>query len=227
MFRMRERPHWHAAGAVVVAILLYISLPERFTVGRNWYLPALEAALLPPLLITTDIHRRRGSRWHRLLFTALSDASRFQRATTLALIGVVCAGNAGSLALLSENVLRGRITSGSALVLSAIQIWLTNIIVFGLWYWQLDRGGPAARTMHPHRPPDFLFPQEATPGAAAPGWRPGFIDYLYVAYTNATAFSPTDSLPLTGWAKLLMAAQALISLITAVLVLSRAVNILT
>ena len=226
MVVMRERPHWHAAGAVLVAILLYISLPESLTIGQNWYLPVLEAALLPPLLVATDARCRQGSLWQRLLFLGFCDQSRFQRAGILLLIGVINAANVGSLVLLSQGVLNGSIKSGSTLVLSAIQIWLTNVIVFGLWYWQLDRGGPASRALHPHRSPDFLFPQAASPEAAPPGWRPGFVDYLYVAYTNVTAFSPTDTMPLTGWAKLLMAIQAMTALITAVLVLSRAVNIL-
>jgi hypothetical protein len=225
--RAQERPHWQAALAVVASVLLYVTLPERLTVGENWYLPVLEAALLPPLLFTTDLRKRHGPWWHRLLFLAFSDQSPFQRTVSLVLIGVINAANVGSLVLLSREVLNGTMTSGTELVLSAAKIWLTNVIVFGLWYWQLDRGGPGGRMAHPHRPPDFLFPQEVTPRAAPPRWRPGYIDYLYVAYTNATAFSPTDTMPMSGWAKVLMAIQALASLVTAVLVLARAVNILT
>jgi hypothetical protein len=225
--RARERPHWHAAVAVLVALALYVTLPERLTIGPNWLLPIFEAALLPPLLLTTDLSKRHGPWWQRLLFLALSDQSPYQRMALLSLIGVINAGNVGSLVLLSRDILNGTMTSGAELILSGIKIWLTNVIVFGLWYWQLDRGGPAARWMHPHRSADFLFPQEVTREAAPPRWRPGFIDYLYLAYTNVTAFSPTDTMPMTGWAKLLMAIQALASLITAVLVLSRAVNILT
>ena len=110
--------------------------------------------------------------------------------------------------------------------MTAIQIWLTNVIVFGLWYWELDRGGPGARCRENHREPDFLFPQMSTPAAAPPSWAPRFLDYLYVAFTNATAFSPTDTLPLTAWAKVLMAIQSLASLLTVALVAARAVNIL-
>jgi hypothetical protein len=107
-----------------------------------------------------------------------------------------------------------------------VPIWLTNVIVFGLWYWELDRGGVAARLRQNHRRPDFLFPQMSTPGSA-PGWTPDFMDYLYTSFTNATAFSPTDTMPLTAWAKLLMMVQSLASLRTVALVISRAVNILS
>ena len=106
-------------------------------------------------------------------------------------------------------------------------LWLTNVLIFGIWYWEIDRGGPAHRLVHSNRtePPDFLFPQMSQPGLA-PGWRPGFVDYLYTSYTNATAFSPTDTLPLSALAKLLMAIQSLIALITTLLVIARAVNVL-
>jgi hypothetical protein len=101
------------------------------------------------------------------------------------------------------------------------------VIVFGLWYWELDRGGPSARHDPHHREPDFLFPQMATPGSARPDWAPGFLDYLYVSFTNATAFSPTDTMPLTPLAKSLMAVQSAASLLTVALVAARAVNILS
>jgi hypothetical protein len=123
-------------------------------------------------------------------------------------------------------LLYSSIRAGRPLVYASVPVWLTNIIVFGLWYWELDRGGPAARRLPRHRQPDFLFPQMSTPGSA-PGWSPNFFDYLYTAFTNATTFSSTDTMPLTGWAKLLMALQSLASLVTVVVVVSRAVNILS
>ena len=100
-----------------------------------------------------------------------------------------------------------------------------NVIVFGLWFWELDRGGVTARLQPVHRRPDFLFPQMTVPGSS-PGWTPGFLDYLYTSFTNATAFSPTDTMPLTPRVKLLMMVQSLASLLTVALVISRAVNIL-
>jgi hypothetical protein len=106
-------------------------------------------------------------------------------------------------------------------------LWLTNILIFGIWYWELDRGGPARRVASDASLPgaDFLFPQMIEP-QIAPGWQPGFADYLYTSYTNATAFSPTDTLPLTAMAKLLMAVQSAIALVTILLVVARAVNVL-
>ena len=108
---------------------------------------------------------------------------------------------------------------------ASVPIWLTNVIAFGLWYWEIDRGGVTARMLPGHREPDFLFPPMVTP-AAAPNWTPRFLDYLYTSFTNATAFSPTDTMPLTSRVKLLMMVQSLASLLTVALVVSRAVNIL-
>ena len=113
-----------------------------------------------------------------------------------------------------------------ALLASGAAIWGTNIIAFALWYWELDRGGPAARALG-HRPhPDFLFPQMTTPDVSDPDWEPRFADYLYVSFTNATAFSPTDTMPLSRWAKLAMMIQSVIALATVAMVLARAINIL-
>jgi hypothetical protein len=118
------------------------------------------------------------------------------------------------------------ITVANVVSLAELIHGLTNVIVFGLWYWELDRGGPAARQQPEHRRPDFLFPQMSTPGSA-PRWVPNFLDYLYTSFTNATAFSPTDTMPLTPWSKLLMMLQSLASLVTVAVVVSRAVNILS
>jgi len=104
---------------------------------------------------------------------------------------------------------------------------LTNVIVFALWYWEIDRGGPDQRALKNHTAPDFLFPQMSTPGCSKPEWAPRFVDYLYIAFTNATAFSPTDAMPLSATAKMLMLAQSIISLVTVTLVAARAVNILS
>jgi hypothetical protein len=136
--------------------------------------------------------------------------------------------NVASLVLLVKGLLTGTATGGATvLIFAAMQIWLTNVIVFGLWYWELDRGGPSDRCSEYHREPDFLFPQMTTPASAPRSWSPWFIDYLYVAFTNATAFSPTDTMPLTPWSKFLMTIQALTSLLTVVLVAARAVNVLS
>jgi uncharacterized membrane protein len=203
---------WPATLAIIAAVVLYVTLPERLTVGPTWLLPLLEAAVIVPLSIDAPRRHAREQLWHR--------------AAAIALIAVVSAANVVSLALLIRGLLQGTRNEASELIFGALQIWLTNVIVFGLWYWELDRGGPAARCRPNHREPDFLFPQMSTPGVAPPAWFPRFVDYLYVAFTNATAFSPTDTLPLTRWAKVLMAIQSMASLLTVALVAARAVNIL-
>jgi hypothetical protein len=142
-------------------------------------------------------------------------------------VAIVTVANLINLGLLVHVMVSGHVSNGRELVFAAVAIWLTNVIVFSLWYWQLDRGGPQARHDPDHREPDFLFPQMTTPGSAGPGWAPSFVDYFYVSFTNATAFSPTDTMPLTVAAKALMTAQSGASLLTIALVAARAVNILS
>jgi hypothetical protein len=129
--------------------------------------------------------------------------------------------------LLAYRLVRGEAGDVAApLLASGFAIWATNVIAFGLWYWELDRGGPMSRAAAKRAHPDFLFPQMQVPEMADPDWEPLFIDYLYVSYTNATAFSPTDTMPLSRWSKVLMMFQSGVALITAALVVARAVNIL-
>ena len=196
------------------AILLDISLPEKLTIGPNWLLPGLEALLLIGLLVASPHPRIRYS--------------PVRRAFAMALIGLVSLTNIVSLVLLCHYLLHhGQSTEqGRPLILAGIVLWVTNVLLFGLWYWELDRGGPAERILNPDANPDFLFPQMTLPEHAPEGWMPGLIDYLYVSFTNATAFSPTDTMPLTQMTKVLMSAQALTSLLTIGLVVARAVNIL-
>jgi hypothetical protein len=201
--------------AVFVAIALQIALPDTVArgLGPRWLLPALEASLAVALITANPIHPHKD--WSLL------------RGTSLTLIGIVNVANIVSLTELVSKLLNGTTkATGRPLIYASIPIWLTNVLVFGLWYWELDRGGPAARLRTVHRKPDFLFPQMGAPGVD-PGWTPGFLDYFYTSFTNATAFSPTDTMPLTAWAKLLMMVQSLASLLTVALVVSRAVNILS
>ncbi len=204
---------WPASLAVVAAIVLQVVLPNRViqVLGPRWLLPALEGALLLALVIANPGRIDRES-------SAL-------RAMSLALIAVITAANIIAIGELVDALLEHTQAAGRTLVYASIPIWLTNVIVFGLWYWEIDRGGPAARRRPNHRRPDFLFPQMSNPGSA-PGWTPDYLDYLYTSFTNATAFSPTDTMPLTAWAKLLMMVQSLASLLLVALVVSRAVNIL-
>jgi uncharacterized membrane protein len=209
---------WPARGAILATIALYVTLPDRLAVGPIWLPPALEAALLGTLTVMAPVRHTRELASQRLI--------------TFGLIGLINLANIGSLVLLIAALLhhgiaiRGLPLDGQTLLLAALEIWLTNILVFALWYWELDRGGPVERRRSQHREPDFLFPQMVTPGCTQPHWTPHFVDYLYVSFTNATAFSPTDTMPLTVWAKLLMLVQSFASLLTVALVAARAVNIL-
>lgn len=204
---------WPASVAVVVAIVLQLVLPDTVVrgLGPRALIPALEGALLVVLVIANPGRINRES--------------SVLRGLSLALIALITAANGVALGELMHALLYHSHTGGRSLLFASVPIWLTNVIVFGLWYWELDRGGVAARLHASHRQPDFLFPQMSTPGSA-PGWTPDFLDYLYTSFTNATAFSPTDTMPMTAWAKLLMMVQSLASLLTVALVISRAVNIL-
>jgi len=212
--RADREPRWPAVLAVLVAIALQVVLPERVIqgLGPRWLIPVLEVGLLAALLVT-DPHRadreESALRW-----------------LSLGLIAVITVANLVALAELIRALLVHSTAGGRPLVFASVPIWLTNVIVFGLWYWELDRGGVTARMQPTHRAPDFLFPQMTVPGSS-PNWAPQFVDYLYTSFTNATAFSPTDTMPLTPWAKLLMMVQSLASLLTVALVVARAVNILT
>ena len=125
----------------------------------------------------------------------------------------------------SSAAVEGRSAAGPLFATGA-SIWATNVIAFALWYWEFDRGGPVHRAHATLRHPDLMFPQMVSPQLASPDWEPQFVDYLYLAFTNATAFSPTDVMPLARWAKLTMLAQAAVSLSVGALVIARAVNIL-
>ncbi len=152
--------------------------------------------------------------------------SPLRRTIAIALIGLVSAVNSVSLVLLCHYLLRGGTSNGRELILSGVVLWTTNVLLFGLWYWELDRGGPLVRASESDASVDFLFVQMSEPRHAPLDWKPTLIDYLYTSFTNATAFSPTDTMPLTARAKVLMAAQSLTALVTVGLVVARAVNIL-
>jgi uncharacterized membrane protein len=212
-------PRWPAVLAVLAAIALYASLPDRIisasygsTVVR-FLVPALGLALLIPLAVA-EPHRHVNESGRRRMVSQL-------------LTGILSLANVVALVLLIHVLLtRSGAPLGRRLLLAAAQVWWTNVIVFGLWYWELDGGGPPARLRDPRAPRDFAFVQMTDPEVAARGWHPRFVDYLYLAFTNASAFSPTDTMPLTRWAKLLMLAQSTVSILTLLLVAARAVNIL-
>ncbi len=213
-------PRWHAALAIVVALLLYVTLPAKVIVGPYWLLPLLVVAILVPLLIAAP-HR---SQEDRIL--------RFASIANIALLNIFNICTIALFFIYELSLQHRRAFNGRELLTVAVQIWLTNVIVYALWFWETDGGGPAARLRQDFEEnpqgADFLFPQMAL----APEiqrrirWRPSFIDYLFLAFTNATAFSPTDTFALSPLAKILMMAQALTSLVTIAIVAGRAINVL-
>ncbi|HTT27564.1 MAG TPA: hypothetical protein VMG37_04080 [Solirubrobacteraceae bacterium] len=209
----RYLPFWEPQLVVACTIALQLSLSNEVTIGPTWLLPALEGALLIGLTIVSPRAKARHS--------------PLRRKVAIAMIGLVSAANIASLVMLSHQLLHGGKENGRQLILSGIVLWCTNVLLFGLWYWETDRGGPVAREKGERDVPDFLFPQMTSPRWAPKDWMPSLIDYLYVSLTNATAFSPTDTMPLTPTAKWLMSAQSIASLVTVGLVVARAVNILS
>jgi len=209
----RGEPRWPVSVAVLLVIALQLRLPGELTPVGRWLLPVIELVVLAVLVVANPRRIDRGSPLLRVL--------------GLGLIGVASLANAWSVVLLINDLVHG--TNGDdpvPLLATGANIWITNVIIFALWYWELDRGGPAARAagVDPH--PDFLFPQMADTAGLFRDWEPQFTDYAYVSFTNAAAFSPTDTMPVSRWAKLAMMLQASVSLVTAALVIARAVNIL-
>lgn len=205
---------WPASLAIIAAISVYVFLPERYTLSPSWLIPALELAILIPVSLSSP---RR-----------VANESRLMQLLAVAMIGVVTVANLSALVLLIRRLLElGHQVSGTELLFSSVSLWITNVIVFSLWYWEIDRGGPDDRAEANHRRPDFLFPQMSTPGCGKPDWTPRYADYLFLAFTNSTAFSPTDVMPLTPLAKMLMMTQAIVALVTISLIAARAVNILS
>jgi hypothetical protein len=211
------------AVAVVVAVITYAALPEGLLVGPRFAIPVVELALLCTLLVTNPRRLVTQTRW--------------SRATSIVLACVVIGTNLVALGML-VNTLTSSKAEGTSLLLAGMQVWVTNVIGFGLLFWEVDRGGPVARhTLARNQlpPADWRFSQDenqdavrevAAGSSVASNWRPAFIDYLYVSLTNSSAFSPTDTMPLTGRAKALMGLEATAALLTSLLVVARAVGAL-
>jgi uncharacterized membrane protein len=208
----RPEPMWPVHATVLVAIALQLVLPTRVTAGPPWLGPALEGALLAALVVA--LPNRVEAEDHR------------RRTASMTLTGLVSALNITSLVLLVNDLLASHSPVGRNLIVAGALIWLTNVLIFGLWYWETDRGGPGRRAAGHDAAPDLLFPQMSDDSIEPANWRPQFIDYLYVSLTNAAAFSPTDTMPLSPIAKSIMGLQSLVSLVTIGLVIARAVNIL-
>ncbi|HEV2945122.1 MAG TPA: hypothetical protein VGX26_08420 [Solirubrobacteraceae bacterium] len=207
-----SEPFWPAQMTVLAAIALQLLLPARLTAGPVWLIPALEGALLIGMFFASP--------------RELEGEHPVRRRVALGMTAFVSAANIFSLAELTHHLLHHNVSNGQELIVSGVLIWLTNFLIFALWYWELDRGGPGKRAAGHDQAPDFLFPQMSDDRIEPLAWRPQFLDYLYVSLTNAAAFSPTDTMPLTHMAKVIMGMQSIVSLVTIGLIVSRAVNIL-
>jgi uncharacterized membrane protein len=199
--------------AVLVAAAMQFALPNRHVLTPTYLFPTIEVLLLVVLMIGDPgrIDRR----------------STLLRRLTLLLVAAMSLDNAAAVVELVAAIIRDdRKETGTVLLATGAAIWLTNVIAFSLWYWLLDRGGPAERANQAGIAPAFVFSEMQMPEFVRDDWMPEYIDYLWLAFTNATAFSPTDTMPVTHWAKMLMFLQSAISLVIAVMIIARAVNIL-
>jgi hypothetical protein len=215
--RVRDRvengdPYWPAQLAIGAAIALNLALADQITIGPRFLLPGVEALLLLALVIIAPAR----ATVHRV----------GQRRFALAVIGIVSLVSIILAIRLVDHLVNGGGVHGRSLVLSGAVLWVTNVLLFAVWFWEMDRGGPVARYLDANAIVDFQFPQMDSPQFAPDRWRPGFLDYLYTSLTNSTAFSPTDTMPLTHTAKATMAIQEVTALLIVGLVIARAVNIL-
>jgi uncharacterized membrane protein len=204
-------PRWPASLALVVCAALYVLLSDRLVVGPRWLLPVLVVLPLIPLSLT----------WHHM-----PDNARWVRYLAISLVAITSMANLVSLILLIHHVFYATTVGGKGLLYSAASIWATNVIVFGLWFWELDRGGPLIRSGKDARPPDLLFPQMSMTKDCPPDWHPRFFDYLYTSLANGTSFAPADAMPLNGSMKALFGLEAIISFATIAIIAGEAINIL-
>ncbi len=212
--RAEAEKRWPMAFTLVLAMAVPLLLPSRFSLGPSWAVPALEALLLVAIIAIDQGRIDRRSAAGRVL--------------SLGLVAVLVADAAGVTGRLVVDLVEGGPETNSATDLLKIGflVWLYTIIAFAFLYWVLDGGGPESRFLSPPQFPDLAFPEQLNPHVGPPGWRPEFFDYLYLGFTDATAFSPTDVMPLARWAKLAMTVQAVGSIMILGLVIARAVNIL-
>jgi hypothetical protein len=204
---------WPMAVTVLVAIVLTVSLPAHTHHDEAYVLAGFEALLLV-LMMVADPGRidRRTAVMRKLSIAMVAVLVVTAFAATIDLVGKLVHGT-------------GFANDAGVLLQVGASVWVLNVIAFAFAYWEFDRGGAAARAHELVVEPDFAFPQHLDPEVSTPGWRPVFVDYLYLAFTSATAFSPTDAMPLTGRAKLAMMVQGTISLVILGLVIARAVNV--
>ena len=211
---IRIEPRWPVVLAILAAILMVVLLPERVVLFPAWFPYVIGIALILPMAAVGLSAEK--ARWLRV-----------ERTIMLLFIVAMGVGTLANLAsLIGAMVRRSGEVGGLQLFASSIVVWVSNVLIFSLLYWRIDRGGPEARANNAGTKPDWLFPQAGAPEDAPPDWRPTFVDYLFLGFSTATAFSPTDALPLTSRAKMLMMLESTMSLGTIVVVASRAINIL-
>lgn len=202
---------WPVTGVVLITVLAQFTIPRAFALGPTWLMPGLELSMLGALVVLNPGQIRLPHLHLRWL--------------SLAMTAAMTTDNVVSALRLIDGLLTGRVSNDPVTLLRVgSTIWMINVVVMALWYWELDRGGASSRARNVRDHFDFLFPQMANPDFAHADWEPRFLDYFYTSFTNATAFSPTDVLPLTRWAKVLMMLQSMVSLSTVALVIARAVN---
>jgi len=213
-----------AAGAIVAAMALYLLLPNPLILGPRLAVPLLELVLFLPLVWANPKRMTKETKPLRLL--------------SIGLVVLIALANTAALVLLVDQLVHSHTKQGGQLLLGAGQVWVTNMIVFALAFWELDRGGPVRRTRTPRAqlpPADFRFPQDedhdaiaevAVRSSAKSDWSPAFLDYLYVSVTNSSAFSPTDTMPLSHRAKMIMATQSVSAIMLSVLVIAKGVSLL-
>lgn len=205
-------PRWTALIGIGIIAILYIALPEQLTLGPTWLLPAIEGALILVLLLVTVFD----------VSTNNYKTQAMRRYLALVLLGVVTIGLIGSIAFFIITLPHN--SKAVNLLRTAALLWTSNILVFSLWYWEIDGGGPIKRHEANHEAIDFTFPQQVNGNHGK--WAPHFFDYVFLAFNTATAFSPTDTYPLTRPAKALMMIESLTSFMIIALLAARAVNIL-
>lgn len=221
---------WLARGAIIVTATLNAFLINQLTLVPSWLSSSIELALLVPLSVATAWTQNR---MHKATtpdhWQLIHNHRRLIRRAAMALTAIITAINFEALYAVLHALLYGaKGATGQTLLIDALNIWFTNVVVFALWFWNLDRGSPAMRGLHKENfKPDFLFPQTVGNISGYENWTPGFVDYFFVSFTNATAFSPTDTMPLSSRCKLLFAVEAIASLLTVGLVAARAVNVLS
>lgn len=211
MHPISRKELWHAQLVLLLAVILQFTIPNELRVGNRYWVAIVELVLISGIGVTAPKRH--------LSFKG------FNRTVAVLLIAIVSLANITSLVLVINGLLNGSDVPGKSLVAAAFAIFITNIIAFCLWYWELDSPGLTGVKKHDSAP-SFQFPNMQDEIRRIEKWEPTFFDYMYLSITNSTAFSPTDTMPLTHFAKVVMSLQALIALLTVVLVTARAVNIL-